>query len=87
MDAVLVETAPTRAVSRAVSRDRLLRYYCVAHRVASVDRGPVTIHNDAWAYCLNGCAGDHDWRAIVPITHSNLLAFGPQLLDGVATAR
>jgi len=77
---IVAKALPTPAESRAVPRDRLMRYYCVAHRKLSVDRSPVTLHDRAWASCLNGCDGAHDWREIVPITYSNLVAFGPRLL-------
>jgi hypothetical protein len=47
----------------------VIRFVCRAARHqaqanAEAPTNPVTYHADAWAYCANGAAEDHDWEAI-----------------------
>ena len=59
----------------------VIRYFCVGHRTAAVDRSPVTVHGESWAYCLSGCAPGHEWAAIEPMSHEELRHFGPRFID------
>ena len=59
----------------------VIRYFCVAHRTAVVDRSPVTVHDESWASCLSGFAPGHEWVAIEPMSHEELRHFGPRFID------
>lgn len=60
-----------------------IRYFCVGHRTAALDRSPVTVRGDSWAYCISGCAPGHVWVPIEPMSHEELRHFGPHFLDRV----
>lgn len=70
----------TEVAERPRLGSALIHYYCVAHRLRSVDRSPVTIFQDRWAFCLNGYGEGHDWIAIEPVGEVELLRFGPTFL-------
>ncbi len=57
----------------------LVRYVCRAQvhvaasrtaRLAAVN--PVTIYDGAWAYCPAGARTEHEWKAIEPVTLTDL---------------
>jgi len=60
-----------------------IRYYCVDHHVTSNDSSPVTVYQDAWAYCVHGCAGGHAWVPIEPVSYAELRTFGPRFIDRI----
>jgi len=69
--------ASKRMRPRTLVGGAVVRYYCITHRPGAGDRSPVTIYRDSWAYCGGGYGGTHEWRAIQPTGHADLLTFGP----------
>lgn len=73
-------SSETELANRPRPGSALFHYYCVAHRLRSVDRSPVTIYQGRWAFCLYGYGKGHDWVAIEPISDVDLRWFGPTFL-------
>jgi hypothetical protein len=63
---------------RRIVNGARISFYCAAHRVAALDRSPVTIYRNAWAYCPHGYGAGHAWSAIEPMTMSQLRMLGPR---------
>jgi hypothetical protein len=43
------------------------------HRASVAGDRTLTVHDGEWAYCPDGADGEHDWKAIVPVSLDDLL--------------